>query len=292
MYPAIMAVSPNIRTYIMMRDDFFDGAPSWLKCLIDFNEFMISMGAMQISRDNVTIGQLKPLITLLRKPDTFLIYPGRTRSRNGAFFEFREDVQELGSVGFFLAHAQNGHPELRIPAVPMARSFNPATKSSTIVFGPHHYLEMEGKRSPDRIQQRAFDFTLFQAMADLVEVNAAHLVATFFYLNALHNRPNTLEMSALQENMRKIAETLQNRYVDPALTTQPEKEVACVVDYFKKEGFVTQMGGRVTLDHTAILAVPPTGTSYRRSNPIRFSTNQILHLADVIRLLETFVLSN
>ena len=292
MYPAIMAVSPNIRTYIMMRDDFFEGFPGWLKRLIDFNEFMISMGAMQISRDNVTFGQLKPLVTLLRKPDTFLIYPGRSRSRNGAFFEYRDDVQELGSVGFFLAHAQSGHPELQIPAVPMARAFNPATKCSTIVFGPPHYLEMEGTRSPDRARQRAFDFALFQAMADLVEVNAAHLVATMFYLNALHGCSNSLEMSVLQENVRKIAEILQNRYVDPALTTQPDAEVEQVVTYLGEKGIVTRSGGSIILDHKAILTVPSAEVSYRRANPIRYLTNQILHLPDVTGLVETFVLKN
>lgn len=293
MFPAIMAISPEIRTYIMMRDDFFAGFPRWLHKLIDFNEIMRSMGAMQISRDNVTIGQLKPLVSLLRKPDTFLIYPGRTRSRNGAFFEFREDVQDLGSVAFFLAHAQNGHPDLKIPAVPMARSFNPATQYSTIVFGPPRYLEMEpGKRSPDRMEQRAFDYLLFEDMANLVELNAAHLVAAYCYLNALHRKSAQVPLEKMQHTIQHVLETTRHGYIDPLLVQQPEAETAFVIAYLEKKQFLTQNNGILHLNHEAILLAPTPEMPYRRTNPVRYLTNQILHLTNVLDQVEAHLLAN
>ena len=66
----------------MMRDDFFASGASILKSrLLDVDELVRLLGALQISRNRVQLTQLKPFIALLREQAAFIMYPGRSRSR-------------------------------------------------------------------------------------------------------------------------------------------------------------------------------------------------------------------
>jgi len=154
MYPAVYWGSGrNIEPYYMMRDDFFENVPHTR--LIDFDEVMRLFGTHQISRERVRMSQLKPFVRILSEDDCFIMFPGRTRTRSGIFFEWREGMDEPGSVAFFIGHVQHGKPEVRIPAVPVTRTYNPVTKVSTLVMGEPLYLPPKADRETQRERLRA-----------------------------------------------------------------------------------------------------------------------------------------
>lgn len=287
-FPCIVQASGRgIKPRVMMRDDFFSGLPSWLSWFVDLDEVLVSLAVMQISRGNVTLGQLRPFINLLRAGGSFLMYPGRTRSRSGTFFEYRDDNQEPGSVAFFLAHAQANRPDLRIAAVPMARSFNPVSKHSAIVFGPPLYLTQEGGAAAQRAAQKAFDRELFTAMGDLVEVNAAQLLAVLLCLRNVRHRPATIPVARLCGQMADIVRQLQGRRLfEPALEERPEHETEGALGYFETLGVLTRTADEVALkpfDESQSLE-PDRG--YKHRHPLRFTANQIMHLRDVVALAD------
>ena len=50
-------------------------------------------------------------------------------------------------------------------------------------------------------------------------------------------------------------------------------------------------GRTVELDRAAILATPPLDATFKKTNPVKYQTNQIFHLTDVTAALERVVLS-
>ena len=56
--------------------------------------------------------------------------------------------------------------------------------------------------------------------------------------------------------------------------------------YLERRGMLARRGDAVTLDEAAILSVPPLDSTYVKRNPVKYLTNQIMHLGDVIELLE------
>jgi len=113
----------RIMPRFMSRDDFFaEKKNTWWYRLVDADEFICEVGTLEISRGNVSIGQLRPFINVLRNGESFIMYPGRTRSRSGVIFEYRDDVQEPGSAAFFLAQARRGHDDLDVAVVPLTPS--------------------------------------------------------------------------------------------------------------------------------------------------------------------------
>lgn len=291
MFPAIVHASGGaVRPRIMMRDDFFGKLPGWMSKLVDMDEVLVSLAVFQISRGNVTFSQLKPFLALLREPGSFMIYPGRSRSRTGVFFEYRDDVQEPGSVGFFLAHAQSNRPDLNVAAVPMARTYNPVNKRSVIAFGPSLYLPHETggalKPSERRAAQRALDTDLIVAMGNLVEINAPQLVSSILCLRAIRQRPNEMTVARLCEQVEAVVRTLATRYlVDPALTIDAAGETRAALAYLADAGMLAAKTDRLELNPTAAL-VPEPDSSYRRLNPLRYLSNQVLHLRDVVALAD------
>lgn len=272
----------------MSRDDFFaEKKDTWWYRLINVDELICELGTLEISRGNVSIGQLRPFVNVLRNGESFIMYPGRTRSRGGMVFEYRGEVQEPGSASFFLAQAQRGHEDLDATIVPLTRTRNLAANKDTVVFG--HPLRLPPKAG--REEQRALDFKLVEVIAENVTVNATQIVAGILYLRALHGLPETMLRQELEETARRILDSIEGRYIDPDAQEDLRGQVSAALRFFKKAGLVRLSGTSVQLDRSKVLATPPMDRTFRKRNPLKYSLNQILHFADVTRAIEDAVLT-
>lgn len=281
MYPAVYWGSGrNIEPYYMMRDDFFENVPhTWL---IDFDEVMRLFGTHQISRERVRMSQLKPFVRILSEDDCFIMFPGRTRTRSGIFFEWREGMDEPGSVAFFIGHVQHGKPEVRIPAVPVTRTYNPVTRASTLVMGEPLYLPPKA----DRETQRDMDFRLLDRLGEMVEINVPQIVCGLLYLRCLHGKTAAIESGQLSAAVVQILDAVKNRCIDPAAQAAPERETRRTLKYLSKHSMVRLRGNRIDPNVDAILAAPEIDTDYRKKNPVKHTFNHILHLKDVVSAIE------
>ncbi len=273
----------------MSRDDFFsEKKNTWWYRLVNVDELICQLGTLEISRGNVSIGQLRPFVNVLRNGESFIMYPGRTRSRSGMVFEYRGEVQEPGSAAFFVAQAQRGRedgPDVAI--VPLTRTRNVATGKDTVVLGHPLWLP----RKAGRDEQRAVDFKLVEAVAENVTVHATQVVAGILYLRALHGLPETLGRAELEESARAVLERIEGRYVDPDAWDDLKGQVGAALRYFKTAGLLRFTRNAVSIDRDRILATPPMDRTFRRLNPVKYSLNQILHFADVTRAIEEVALT-
>lgn len=275
-----------MRIRFVMRDDFFVGFP-WNCMPFRMNEVAEMGGAYTISKEGVTLAQLKPLIDILLEPDSFVIFPNGSRSRSGLWFEYRDDIDAPGSVSFFLAQAQRKNPQMAVPAVPVGRTYNPVTKISTVILGEAAHLEAGARREA----QRNFDDALILTISNLVEVQMHHVLGGLIYLRCLHGLDVPVKVSELAESAAAVISLLDSdRYVDPILT---EGDIitplrACL-DYFAGLQMVTCAAGAISFDRERVLASPTVDVNYRKTNPVKFSVNQILHLPDVVSALEQVV---
>lgn len=267
----------------MMRDDFFAGGKSIFKSrLLDVDELVRLLGALQISRDRVQLTQLKPFVALLREQAAFIMYPGRSRSRTGVFVEYRDGIDEPGGVTFLVAQAQRNRPDVNVSIVPFARTSNMATKTSVVVFGPAVSLPHDA----DRAAQRDLDFKLIELMGDLVEINVTQIAAGIIYLHCLHQRGETIPIDALDEVVASAIASLSDRHVDPAAESDRRAHLERALDYFAKAHLILRCNDSITLLARHVLASPPHDTTYRTANPIKYAVNQILHLPDVVDAIE------
>ena len=270
----------------MMRDDFFKNAP-WCYFPVDWNELCEMGGAVTISRDKVQLSQLRPLLRLLNAPGSFLMFPGGTRSRSGFIIEYREGNEEPGGVSFFINHVQRAHAELRVPAIPITRTYNPVTKCSAIVFGEPLFLEPRANRE----KQRDFDLALTVHISNGVEINMLHILSGILYLYCLHHCTYALTLSKLMEMLQSfVAHFPAERYLDPAVKEKTEQEIRAVSQYLQEHNMLTLQNDTLKPHSDAILAAPPLESSYRKRNPIKYQVNQFLHLADLVYLLEDVTL--
>jgi hypothetical protein len=270
--------------HYMMRDDFFPDR-KWLG-VIDPNDLVEMMGTHLISRDKVTLPQLKVFVTLLREGQPFLMFPGRTRSRSGLFMEYRDDVQEPGGPSWFVAQVQRSDPAARIPVVPVARTFNPVSKRTAVAFGTPLFLEAGAGRDA----QRVLDYAVIDAMAALVEVNAVHLLSGLLYLQCLHGMTAPRPAGELAEAVARVAGALDARLLDPSLTDRCGEQVRATLAWLAGAGMVRLEGDRVAPVREAVLNLPEMTKGFREANPVRFHVNQVLHLGDVTAALEAEVL--
>lgn len=281
-------LASGVYARFMSRDDFFAGMKSrFFKSFLNVDELMILCGTLQISRENVSLSQLKPFVQLLRNGESFIMFPGRTRSRSGAIVEYRDQFQEPGGVSFFVAHAQSGPSGRPAAAVPMTRTLNPATKRMAIAMGEALRLEP----GADRAAQRAFDGEIILRMAEMVEVNAAHVVAGLLYLRCLHGLPARVSVAALRDDAADAIGRLRTPYVDPAARDALDAEIRRTLRYLAKHGMLTRRRGEIEANVEAVLSAPPLDRSYRRVNPVKYLVNQVFHLPDVVSALEEVVLA-
>lgn len=286
MFRGVLAASRGkILPRLMMREGLVDGTIFKSK-LVDADELAEMVGAIRISRDNVQLSQMKPFVNALCEGDSFLIFPGRTRSHSGLLFEYRDAIREPGSVSFFVAQAQRRNPERRVAVVPACRTWNPVTRMTVIVFGEPHYL----REGAGRAEQRAFDLEFTAAMSRLLEINVPHILSGILYLRCLHNARGPLSFIALQGMVADALREIPNRHIDPAAKTDPAGELRRTLRYLDKRGMIEFRGKSVEPNSEAILAAPPVDAQYRRNNPVKYLTNQILHLSDVTAAIERVVL--
>ncbi len=285
-YAVQEASNYTMRTRFVMRDDFFVGFP-WNLLPFRMNEIAEMGGSYNISQGSPSLAQLKPLIDILLKPDSFVIFPAGGRSRSGLWFEYRDGMEAPGSMAFFLAQAQRKNPDVSVPAVPVGRTHNPVLGVSTVILGEPLYLAPGARRDG----QRALDDNLILAISDLVEINMLHLLGGLIYLRCLHNLNVDVPRATLAEGVKAVLATLSSeRYTDPAFNTDFSGQLACTLRYFQRHGMVRLVGDAVHCERDAVLAAPPVDVAYRRTNPVKYSANQILHLADVIAALENAAL--
>lgn len=269
----------NCTPFIMMRDDFFGRFPK--VPLIDLDEVMRLLGAMQISRDRVQFAQIKPFVMLLREGESFLMYPGASRSRSGMLVEYRDGIEEPGGVSFFLVHAQRARPDLKVAAVPLTRTYNPVNKHTTVVIGEPQFLPADA----DRSAQREWDQRLMVVMGESVEINVPHVVSGILYLRCLHGMKEPIECTWLEPAVTRVLDSIRGRYVDSAFRTDPQREIRYTLRYLESHGMLRVRRGRVYPDAAAILSAPPIDSSYRKCNPVKHLVNQIIHLEDVTSML-------
>ncbi|MCX5768998.1 MAG: 1-acyl-sn-glycerol-3-phosphate acyltransferase [Candidatus Hydrogenedentes bacterium] len=286
----IHELSGGMRPGAMMRDDFFKGIPRWVRRVFDPDEVSRLMGAAQISRQGATPEQIDQFVDLLVRGGVFLIYPGRTRSRTGLIFEYRDWIRSPGRTSLFPSLVYERVPGLDVPVVPSTRTYNLLTKRSCVAFGRPLFLE----RVASAAGQREFDYDLVCAIADLVEVNAPQLLSALLYLRCLHGlslRAGVDELAdALREVVAAVAERNPARLMDPALVENPEREVERVVRFLLKRSLVQRTGGRLELNCRAILSTPASIAKYGAQNPVKYLANQLIHLRDVTGPVEERVL--
>jgi len=286
----IHEISGGIRPGAMMRDDFFRGMPRWLRRIADPDEVSQLIGAAQISRGGATPAQIEQFVNLLLEGKSFLIYPGRSRSRSGLFFEYREWIRSPGRTSLFPSLVHKRNPNAEVAVVPTARTYNLLTKRSCVAFGPALYLE---RGAPPR-RQRAFDFELASAISDLIEINAPQLLSVLVYLRCLHGLKTRGDVEELADTLRHIVKDGKEhnpaRTVDPAAVENPEFETQAFVRFLSKRSLARQRGKRYELNCRAILSVPASFKGYKSENPVKYLANQLLHLGDVVGKVEDRVL--
>ncbi len=270
--------------FFMMRDDFFRGWP-WDYLPFSMNELTASSGCLQISRDQISLTQLKPLLQVLESGESFVMFPGRTRSRSGLCIEYRDGIDEPGGVSFFLAHGSRraGRP---IPSVPLARTYNPVKNVSTVAFGEPCFLPERA----DREAQRAFDLDLAVAISNLTQVHALHIVCVLLYLRALHGQAARWAIAEIVDRVHGVAGAASGAVLtDLAVLENPAKEVADALTWLERAGAVTIQGETIAVSDT-VLSAPEPDTNYRKTNPVKFHANQVLHYAALVSAAEAQVL--
>jgi hypothetical protein len=270
----------------MLRDDFFAGVPLLKSRLLDFDELLETVYVYGISRESVSLSQLKKFVDLLLSGRGFILYPGRTRSCSGLLMDYRDQVQRPGAISFFLHAAQGRDDRIVVSAVPAVRNYNPVTRHTSVIFGPEQFL----RRGASRSEQRVFDERLIEVLGPLVELNAAQLVSAVLYTRCVHGRTGPIDVARLERIVADVFDATTHAYLDPEDTADVARAVRNTLRYLRKSGMLRMRRGRVFSDSPAILATPPLTTTFRKQNPVKFLTNQILHLGDVIASVERRVL--
>jgi len=277
-----LATEEKARVWALMRDDFFEKWPRWLRKLLDPNQVLFLLGGIPITRGRSSDEQLRPVYDLLLDSKMFLTYPGRSRSRNGHLIEYHDWIRSPGATSRFLARVQRERPELRVAAIPIARTYNPVTKGGAIAFGDRHDLKREATLS----EQREFDYRLVAAMGDLVEVNVPHVVSGLLYLHCVHSRCERIHFSRLCVAATEVFAEIKHRLVDPAAYQSIEREIRRTLRYFARRAMLRIRGQVIMLDTRAVLSEPEDAENYREGNCLKHLVNQIVHLRDVVIALE------
>ena len=280
-----LATGGEPELHAMLRNDFFQG--TLLKTrFLDLDELLDFLGAHGISRDKVSLKQIKIFLDILREGKSFMLYPGRRRSCSGMLMDYRDNVETPGGISFFLHAIQARNADVKVSAVPSSRNYNPITRHTSVIFGPEQFLE----RGASREEQRAFDQRLIEVMGGLVEVNASQVLAALLFTRCLHGMTAPISAADLQDLVRGIMQQTRHPYVDPEDLADVPHVVDRALRYFKKHGMLDRKDGKVTPKVEAILSLPELTTKYRRENPVKYLTNQNLHLGDVTALVEQKVL--
>ncbi len=276
------ATDGAISSRVLMRDDFFDEAPRLVRWL-EIDKLAELAGAVLISRKRPNMRQLKGIVQLLVDGDSLMIFNGRTRSRSGMFFEYRDWIKEPASVSLFIRHARRRGARRDMPVVPMARTYNPVSERTAVVFGKP--LTMPAWTG--RHDERAFDLELAARMGDLVEINVPHIVSGLLYLRALHNLAEPPAVEQLDQTVANVLGQIKHRHIDPAACGPTRRdEVIRTLDFLENRGMLRVRNAKVIVDTNVVLCAPPLDKTYRRANPLKHIMNQVIHLRDLKAALE------
>ncbi len=281
-----LATGGEVGIGAMLRNDFFAGIPFSKSRLLDFDELLETVYVFGISRDSVSVTQLKRFVDLLLSGRGFILYPGRTRSCSGLLMDYRDSAQRPGGISFFLHAVQGRDERIVVSAMPAVRNYNPVTRHTSVIFGPEQFL----RRGVSRAEQRAFDERLIEVLGPLVEVNAAQLTSAAIYTHCIHGLAGQITVEGLTRIVAEVFDTTAHGYLDPEDTADVARAVRGALRYLKKRGMLEVRRGRVLPDVKTILDTPPLTTKFRNQNPVKFLTDQILHLGEVTRLVEDRVL--
>lgn len=281
-----LSTNKQVKLHAMARNDFFQGTPLKTR-FFDADEFIVTVGVHGISRDSVTLAQMKVFMNLLMDGESFVMFPGRTRSRSGLLMEYRDNFVEPGSVSFFLNSVQRRKKDMTFSAVPVSRNYNPVRDHTCMVYGPEQFLAPDASRE----EQREYDFNLINTIGNLVEVCVPQVVAALLYTICLHRVSETVSLSALKEWVRAIREASGHPYWDEEDDTDLDAAVDLTAEYLAKKGVLTHSGDELQLNTNKILVAPDLESKYVEVNPVKYLTNQLLHLGELIELIQDQVLS-
>ncbi len=295
--------------HIMMRDDFF-GDKRWSKtALLDVDELAMSLGAIQVSRESGAYSQMKRFIRLLVDDGCFIIFPTGTRSKSGLVMELPPGLDELGKISFFASMAQrerySKHGADRVtlvPMVPIGVSFDPTVKKTTLVFGEPVYLTSDPpNKKIHRTVLTEFDSQLVRSVSRLVEVNMAHLSALYLLHYAWHcgAQPDRngqdiyLERKVLAGDIAEIISDVKKKgglLLGDSLTSELDSELRKVEKLFAHRSMIKKTGEGFLLSRDRVLSAPLVDREYRKRNPVKYLSNQVAHLEEIVSAVETRVL--
>jgi hypothetical protein len=282
-----LSTNKSVKLHAMARNDFFKGTPLKTR-YFDADEFIVSVGVHGISRDAVTLAQMKIFINLLIEGESFIMFPGRTRSRSGLLMEYRDNFVEPGSVAFFLNTVQRRRAEMTFSAIPVSRNYNPVRDHTCMIYGPEQFLAPEASRE----EQREYDFHLIEMIGNQVEVCVPQVISALLYTTCLHRLPETISVSTLKRWVRAVREASEHPYWDEEDDADLDAAVDLTVEYLARKKMLKRRGDEVVLNTADILVAPDLESKYFEVNPVKYLTNQLLHLGDLIELIQEQVLSD
>lgn len=282
---AYLETNGDVKLHAMMRDDVFKGTPLKTR-FFDFDELIEYVGVYGINRDQATLAQMKIFLKILEKGEGFIMFPGRTRSRSGLLMEYRDNFQEPGSISFFLAMIQRRKKEDTFSAMPVSRNYNPVRNQTAMIYGPEQFLDPRASKD----EQRDFDFHLIEVMSGLVEISVVQIIAALLYTTALHHRSEHISIEQMRAWVDELWESDIHPWWDEEDNKNIEESISLSLDYLEKHGMVQLRGDEVHLNTEQILHALPIEADYDKVNPVKYLTNQNLHLGDFMEAMQDVVL--
>jgi hypothetical protein len=196
--------------------------------------------------------------------------------------DYRDSIERPGGISFFLHAVQSRAGAPKVSAAPAVRNYNPVTRHTSVIFGPEIFLP----RGATRAEQRLFDEHLIEALGPLVEINAAQVVSALLYLRCLHGLLGPIATGDLVKIVSSLFDDFDHTYIDPEDAADVGRAVRGALRYLRKREMLTLHGGNALPIADAILSTPPLTAKFRDLNPVKYLTNQILHLGEVTALIE------
>ena len=284
---AYLATEGRVCLHAMMRDNVFKGTPLKSR-LFDMDEFIATVGVHGINRESVTLGQMKVFVNLLLNGESFIMFPGRTRSRSGLLMEYRGSFVEPGSISFFLAMTQRKAKDGVFSAVPVSRNFNPVRNHTAMVYGPEQFLDATATRE----EQRAFDLRMIEEMSKLVEISVVQVISASLYTVALHALAESVPAATLESWVRSIRESSTHPWWDEEDDADLGEAIRLALGWLEERGMIRLDGDNIALNTQKFLFAPGLESDYFAQNPVKYLTNQTLHLGEHIEAVQATVLGH
>jgi len=274
LWPAIhLASKERFIPRFLMRDDFFRGFPwDWLP--LSLNTLCERCGAVLITRGQTSPTQLRQALQAMRSGEACVLFPSGTRSRTGVWLEYRPgEIEAPGSPAALAAVGARVAGLSALPVVPAGITRHPVSGGVTVTFGEP--MAIEARTDPAGLARK--NAVLCAAIGELVEVHAVHLTAALLWTMSVHGR-NRLSTHRLVHSVTDWVASNARAVVHPELWREPEAASLRACQYFVRQRCVGLAGNEIILRRERTDVCPPWTTAYRKINPVRYWTNQILHL--------------